>query len=337
MKKKPHKKSHFLSLWILMLCLSFSSEGQNTSLIKDSLLSAQIRDLAYGKTLAGDYDADGDIDIFITGSGKDSLESLIYRNDGPSGYTELDMGFPNLLFPDASWNDFDNDGDLDIFLSGAINPGDSLIPQAHLYAYDSGHYLDTQIDIDGVYTGSSAWADFDNDGDQDLFISGAQATTSNGWYVYTSSKLYVNEGSGIFSEANPGIKGVYNCQVDVSDYDNDMYPDILLCGELYDDGGYWHRSTMLYKNNGNNTFSQVETGLPPLRGGDVSFGDYDNDGHTDILLSGDPSTPTNLVYIYRNSGDGSFYDIGIEIIGTAEMRGIKESNTQGYSVYPLRP
>ena len=316
---KPHKKSHFRLFYfaIISLTMAFSNNSaKGSSMEKDSLLSAQLRNMANGKVLLGDYDADGDADIFICGLGTDSIQSFIYRNDGPSIYTEIDPGFPKLQFPDASWNDYDRDGDLDILFSGAVIINDSLVPECHLYAYENGSYQEIATEISGVYKGSSAWADFDRDGDQDLIISGATAETSSGWLIHTSCKLYLNEGSGSFIELSPGIKGVYNCRMDVSDYDKDLYPDILISGELYDDGGFWHRITKLYRNSGNNSFSQVETGLPALRKGDVAFGDYDNDGNTDIILNGDPATPTNIVYIYRNNGDGTFYDVGIEIIGT---------------------
>jgi len=273
--------------------------------------------MADGTTIFGDYDVDGDVDILICGSGEDSLHFLIYRNEGSDGFTEIDPDLPKLMHSDVSWNDFDSDGDLDIFLSGATLLSDSLIPEAHIFKFHEGEYLEYQCNISGVYKGNSVWSDFDNDGDQDLILSGAIATTNNGWMVYSSCILYVND-EGSFLENNPGIKGLYNCKIDVSDYDMDTYPDIIMSGELYDDGGFWHRMTRLYRNSGDNTFSVVETGLTDLRAGDVAFGDYDNDGHTDILLTGDPPSPTNLVYVFKNNANGGFYDIGIEIIGTVE-------------------
>jgi len=284
----------------------------------DSLLSNQLENLANGIALSGDYDADGDADIFISGNGEDSAQILLYRNDGLTGYTEIDPGFPSLLHSHASWNDYDLDGDLDIFYTGAININDSLIPQAYLFNNADGLFQAIATNIDGVYKGYSTWSDFDNDGDEDLLVSGAVATTNNGWMVYTSCKLYLNEGMGVFSKTNPGIKAGYQCKMDVSDYDKDGDVDLVICGEIYDDGGFWQRLTELYRNNGDNSFSVVQTGLPKLRAADLAFGDFDNDGFTDIIFSGDPPSPTNLVYVFRNDGDGGFYDIGIEIIGTID-------------------
>ncbi len=322
MKHPAHISKHIsiISFCLsLILFLSYQTvlRAQNSTMQLNESLSEQIEDLAMGKVLLGDYDADGDIDIIISGQAH-SIKTLIYRNDGASVYTEIDPGFPELLFPDLSWSDFDGDGDLDVFLSGAQEINDTLFPQSHLYIFQDTSFTELPANIEGVYSGCSGWADFDLDGDRDLIISGAKETPSNAWVTPTLCRIYVNDGSGQFSEIQAGIKAVFNASIDIADYDNDQYPDIITTGELYDDGGNWHRSTFLYHNDGANVFSHIEAGLPALRAGDVSFGDYDDDGYTDILLTGDPLSPTNLVYIFRNNTMGNFYDIGIEIIGTEE-------------------
>jgi len=199
-----------------------------------------------------------------------------------------------------------------------LESNDTLVPESHLFVYNEGSYSEISSNIISVFDGCSGWADFDLDGDQDLILSGVTAVTNNGWQLRSTARLYLNMGNGEFEDTESGIKGVFNCKLAIADYDNDHYPDILITGELYDDGGDWRRTTYLYKNNGDHTFSPLNAGLPALRGGDVDFGDFDNDGHTDILLNGDPTSPTNLVYVFRNDGNGNFYDIGIEIIGTVD-------------------
>lgn len=307
-----------LQLLALALLIPLSGFTQNASFIKNDSLSEQMIDLAQGKVLWGDYDADGDVDIFIIGESGHKTGGFFYRNDGESGFTEVDPALPELLFPDAAWNDHDSDGDLDLFITGAVQQGDSLIPQALYLRNENGNFIEIQSNIPGVYDGCAAFADFDRDGDQDLLLSGATGASDDGSLIHTYCRLYMNEGSDIFTEIQVGIKGVYNGSISIADYDNDSYPDVLMTGELYDDAGSWHRTTYLYRNNGDLSFSMIETGLPPLSGGGAKFGDYDNDGLTDILLNGDPPTPTNLVYLFRNNGDGSFYDVGIEILGTVD-------------------
>ncbi|MCD4723874.1 MAG: T9SS type A sorting domain-containing protein [Bacteroidales bacterium] len=308
----------YMQMLVLALLFPLSGSAQNGSFIKNDSLSKQIIDLAQGKVLWGDYDADGDADIFIIGESGHKTGGYFYRNDGEAGFMEIDPLFPELMFSDAVWNDHDRDGDLDLFITGAVQQDDSLIPQGLYFRNENGNFIEIQTNIPGVYDGCAAFADFDRDGDQDLLLSGATGSDDNGSLIHTYCRLYVNEGSDIFSEIQAGIKGVYNGNISIADYDNNMYPDVLITGELYDDGGSWHRTSYLYRNNGDNSFSMIETGLPPLSGGDAVFGDYDNDGLTDILLNGSPPTPTNLVYLFRNNGDGSFYDVGIEIIGTVD-------------------
>jgi len=219
---------------------------------------------------------------------------------------------------DLSWNDFDNDGDLDIFLSGAREINDTLYPESYLFENQNGSFTEIETGFRGVYSGCSAWADLDLDGDQDLIISGATGKSENGWITFASCWIYRNEGSGQFSETETGIKGVFNANMDVADYDNDLYPDVVISGELFDDASAWHRATHLYHNEGNLIFNHTEIGLPSLRGADIVFGDYNNDGYSDLLMSGDPISPVNLVYVFKNDTQGSFNDIGIEILGTAD-------------------
>jgi len=305
-------------LFVLITFFNASVQSQGSILQLNENISDQLPQLAYGDILLGDYDADGDPDILISGEGEHINGSFLYRNEGFSNFNEIILGFPPLQLPDLSWNDFDNDGDLDIFLSGARESGDTLYPESYLYEYDKGSYALLETSIRGVYSGCSAWADLDLDGDQDLIISGATGKSENGWITYASCWIYRNDGSGQFSETETGIKGVFNANIDIADYDNDHYPDVVMTGELFDDASAWHRSTHLYHNESDLEFTHFDIGMPELRGADIIFGDYNNDGFSDILMSGDPVSPVNLVYIFKNDTEGNFYDIGIEILGTAD-------------------
>ena len=113
----------------------------------------------------GDFDNDGDPDLFLANSGPNRL----FRNDGDH-FAAVENNFsPTDAGPSfgAAWGDFDNDGDLDLFIPyfGANN---------RLYVNDSGKFTDRApdmgLDHDGRGRGA-AWGDFDNDGFLDLYVT----------------------------------------------------------------------------------------------------------------------------------------------------------------------
>jgi len=146
--------------------------------------------------------------------------------------------------------------------------------------------------LTGVYTSSVAWGDYDNDGDLDILLTGA----TTGGYV---SKLYRNDGGGTFTDIAVGWPGVAGSSVAWGDYDNDGDLDILLAGAS--ETGHVSK---IYRNDGNNTFTDIGAGLTGVSYPSVAWGDYDNDGDLDILLTGGTFISGGAVRtiskIYRN-------------------------------------
>ncbi len=101
------------------------------------------------------------------------------------------------------------------------------------------------------------------------------------------SKIYRNNGNNTFTEQTTiALTGVSSGSVAWGDYDNDGDLDILLTGKKGEDflGNPLHISK-IYRNNGDNTFSQIAS-LSGVQRSSVAWGDYDNDGDLDILLTG---------------------------------------------------
>ncbi len=120
-----------------------------------------------------------------------------------------------------AWGDYDNDGDLDILLTGAEG-GINLI--AKVYQNTGSGFGEVYAgSLTGVYVSSVAWGDYDNDGDLDILLTGRDSG------VGYNAKIYQNTGSG-FSEVYAGnLTGVAGSSVAWGDYDNDL--DILLTGQ----------------------------------------------------------------------------------------------------------
>ncbi len=129
----------------------------------------------------GDYDSDGDLDFLVTGAYQQMLDlriSTVYRNDGGGTFTDLDIGMPGVI-GHAQWGDYDNDGDLDIALSGE-EPPDAPGCIFTIYRNDGSDSFSAASNT-GFEMYSQcldvAWGDYDNDTDLDLLFSGWNNTS----------------------------------------------------------------------------------------------------------------------------------------------------------------
>jgi hypothetical protein len=154
-----------------------------------------------------------------------------------------------------------------------------------------------------VEGGQSIFSDLDNDGDLDLLISGSEGLLT----YYT--RIYNNNGSGVFTETSQKLPGIQYGSIDVGDFNRDGLIDVLIVGGVSGTPGSQNKGTKLFKNKGAFSFEEVLVGLPDLNQGMARFGDYDNDGDEDILLAG--SNLTDLFHdIYRND-NGVFSPLGL--------------------------
>ncbi len=246
----------------------------------------------------GDYDNDGDLDILMTGSTSVAgitPASKIYRNNGNNSFSEqTEIALVTVYRGSVAWGDYDNDGALDILLTGLIASGTEPISKIYRNNGDNSFTEQTGISLTGVYNSSVAWGDYDNDGDLDILLTGTYGTT-------TISKIYRNNGDNTFAEQTGiALTGVGLSSVAWGDYDNDGDLDILLTGSTSAAG--ITPASKIYRNNGNNSFTeQTGIALIEVNYSPVAWGDYDNDGDLDILLTGTDGT-TTISKIYRNNG-----------------------------------
>lgn len=136
----------------------------------------------------GDYDNDGDLDLLVPNYS--NSPNFLYRNDGGGSFTRV-MGDPVVTDANSSvgstWGDSDNDGDLDLFVANDNNQNNALYS-------NNGNGTFTKITTgnivnDGGRSNGSAWGDYDNDGDIDLFVTNGDQPTVQ------SNFLYRNEGN----------------------------------------------------------------------------------------------------------------------------------------------
>lgn len=276
----------------------------------------------------GDFDNDGHLDLFV--SNLDS-PNVLYRNLGDGTFEDVTLssglGYEGNSLA-ASWADFDADGYLDLYLGvrtglsfRGATPG---VPNILYRNNGDGTFADVSasagVDDPGDQDGGVGWADYDNDGDMDLYVSNRNPDPN---------VLYRNNGDGTFADVGE-VAGVADTGdgegVAWGDYDNDGDFDLFLAVQGV-------RVSKLYRNNGDGTFTdvaEVSGASTPFGCVGASWADYDNDGYLDLYVTciGNPN------HLFRNNGDGTFTDLaqsaGIDISRTGRGAGWADYNRDGY-------
>ena len=268
--------------------------------------------VSFSSVAWGDYDNDGDLDILLTGSFGGPV-ARVYRNTG-GAFVDIGAGLTGVQNGSVAWGDYDNDGDLDILLTGLRAGG----PVARVYRNTGGTFVDIGAGLTGVQSGRVAWGDYDNDGDLDILLTGVDIDDNRVARVYRNDGPSAGSGWN-FVDSGVALTGVGGSSVAWGDYDNDGDLDILLTGANSSNTPV----TKLYRNDGPSVGSGwnfVDSGvaLTGVSSGSVAWGDDDNDGDLDILLTGYSSD--GVARVYRNDGPApgagwNFVDIGVALTG----------------------
>jgi len=149
-------------------------------------------------------------------------------------------------------------------------------------------FEETNIKIPAVYNADWQWGDSDNDGFKDLLMTGDD-----------TSALFTNSGLDSFSKHDILLPRLSESSASWGDFDNDSYLDFALMGLSRLDSV---RKTLIYRNQGNNTFTIINTNLPFYSSGFIKWIDINNDGKLELILSGEDSNylPNPKIFNYEN-------------------------------------
>ncbi len=288
--------SFFFLGWLLFAGRPAGAQG----VYEDLSHSSGVMDDAWNIGVsAGDYDNDGDLDLYVCTR---KNPNKLYRNLGGFRFEEVGAA-AGVAYEHSSraaaWADLDNDGDLDLYVGGYdapdrlyLNNGDGTFSDITAQAG-----IDNNRRVIGVMM-----TDIDRDGRLEIYVSNYRK----------ENRLYYNNGDGTFSDLiyPTGARSEYSAMgAFFFDYDRDGDDDLYLSH----DG----QPNFLYQNNSLGRFNDVTAQAGVGHAGfamGVDFGDINNDGWLDIYL-------TNLYenVLYLNNGDGTFADIsaaaGVDDVG----------------------
>jgi len=276
-----------------------------------------------GGAIGDDFDNDGHIDLVVSSS--DPAGQLqIFWNQGDGTFTDgtKQAGITGICGGlNLVQTDYNNDGYLDVFvLRGGWLDAAGHHPNSLLKNNGDRTFTDVTYNAGLAHpafpTQTAAWADYDLDGDLDVFI-GNESTGA----VVAPSQLFRNNGDGTFIDVTKSA-GIANSAlakaVAWGDFDGDRFPDLYISN--------FGAENRLFKNQGDGTFVDVASQLgvgQPRHSFPVWFWDMDNDGHLDLFVSAYVGgiaevaafylqkpfdEETTLPKLYRGDGQGGFVE-----------------------------
>lgn len=244
----------------------------------------------------GDYDNDGDADLFV--ANWYNINNLLYQNNGDKTFTAVNntISTSRGYSETGSWGDYDNDGYLDLYVCNSEGTKKNFL--YHNNGDGSFTKITTGTPVsDANYSRNADWVDYDNDGYIDLFV-----TNENG----QNENMYHNNGDGTFSSVSiPGVttSGGNSTSSNWEDIDNDGDWDLFIAN-------YRDQKNFMFRNNGDGSFTKISEGpvvTDPANSFGSSFGDIDNDGDLDLFVTNAfTGSARTINYLYTNDGLGNF-------------------------------
>ncbi|MPM27954.1 hypothetical protein SDC9_74471 [bioreactor metagenome] len=248
---------------------------------------------------SGDFDGDGDFDIILCSS---NIYFYMLKNDG-SGKFSIHNQFTNTVVnSNLMFSDYNKDGKIDIIGSGSS--GFRVFKQQ-----GSGSYIEDNST--GLPTTGSIKdfdiIDIDMDGDEDLLALQNPAPD-----------LYINTNGQFTAQPVSSLSGQKH--IDFANLNGDIYPDVITGGYYLNDYNYYFNA---YLNNGDNSFTMINTGITAYSTGEQKIVDVTNDGLDDVVIAGKINSLDYVVKIYKNNGNSTFSELSINPPVASPIRSIE--------------
>lgn len=264
--------------------------------------NAPLEGVIYGGGAFGDSDGDGFPELLLFGwnLNKGEPRTYLYKNNGGQSFAEMNIDLPGIISGFALFGDIDGDGDLDLIIGGISKTYEFI---TNVYKNDGfGNFsLDDSASLPQLGRSQAVLADLNNDGHQDLVITGLDNMYNPAAFVL------INDGNGgLVVKPQTELKGVYQGSVSVADVDGDGFADLFLTGSTK----YSGRLSALYINDGTGSFSQ--SSLSTFNNVWISstqFADVNKDGHMDLIMAGSDLNYQSVIHLYLNNGLNVFSEV----------------------------
>ncbi len=271
-------------------------------------LNAGLPPVYMGDARFTDLDGDGDLDVAIGGTDLGAGADLVklYKNNGDTTLTEIAVTFPPLNIPKIKFADYDNDGNVDLAVSGFNSSTNSAY--AKIWKNTGNlNYTEQSLGLPQIWLGDLEWADIDADGDLDLVITGAATTESE-------AHLLLNNNDGTFTD-DPHFNitgGHREAVIELADFNQDGSLDIFIAG-FHSSNGTDYLFAKLYDNNGSGIFTEnTNNTFVPVHYADGDAADYDNDGKVDLFYTGEDANFFGIAKLYHNGPTAGIQNTAIE-------------------------
>jgi VCBS repeat-containing protein len=315
-----------------------------------------------GKVSWGDYDRDGDMDLALMGSSSGGTITNVYQNNEGT-FVNTNQNFTKFIGGDIEFVDVDQDGWLDVAVSGTSPDGRKS--ELYINQSGQFFELNTNYNIEGLSQTDMEWADLDNDSDPDLIISGIDNENQFRTYYYTNLGDFNFLKEKLFNRPG-FISGEIDIVDANNDGDNDLFANGIagsIGNQYYDrfrvdntyywgsqqtdvDTGFADGNTEYLDIDGDGLMDFLSIGkddinssavrsysnlmdlnyLPKLNNADFDFADYNNDGLSDVVISGeDPSDGTAVSKLYVTFAD--YFGSDYQLVETdLVLQGLRESS-----------
>ncbi len=264
---------------------------------------------------------DGTLDIVLTGQHRNDIvnyKSYQYQYNG-SSYELVESHPFGKVYSSYGLGDFDNDGQLDVFLNGVDNSG-------HKEGKANGYYLEFQKNdkgeltstnlLDGSQNGDFVLADFNNDGLLDLAIFGVDNEGGTDISHGAFFKIYLNENGTL--KLSQTLDGMLYGSIISADYNADGFLDLVATGtDVYE-----NPVTYYLQNDGNGEFTpnqldQATVNYSMVK--NIDTGDLNNDGYYDIIIAGEDTDANPSTYILIYNPETNEFDTVTEETGLGKF------------------
>lgn len=253
-----------------------------------------------------DIDRDGDLDLALQTPANQNGRIVLYINNN-GNFTPSPQVFPDIHMGDISWDDYDHDGDPDLL---AVGSNYSLQSVTKLFNNQNGVFSESGFQFANFSYADAHWADIDNDGYDDIIFTG----DTNAQSGYRVTRFYKNNNGTSFTLSPTNLQSFYFTNgtyatadaggASWADFDGDGDIDLVASGDTIPTNAFLpYQSVRIYKNNGG--VMQLYQVLTDSLRGNVRWGDINNDGKPDIVISGSRFTYSGFrIAIWLNTGSG---------------------------------